>query len=61
MGHVMEHVIIELLNLAGMPTGFGQTREIPGAACTAWCSAAPKRPWPAWRWNRAQAADGRHQ
>jgi len=27
MGHVLEHVIIELLNLAGMPTGFGQTRS----------------------------------
>ena len=27
MGHVLEHVIIEILNLAGMPTGFGQTRE----------------------------------
>ncbi len=26
-GHVLEHVVIELLNLAGMPTGFGQTRE----------------------------------
>ncbi|MEY4757459.1 MAG: cyanophycin synthetase [Pseudomonadota bacterium] len=26
-GHVLEHVIIELLNLAGMPTGFGQTRS----------------------------------
>jgi len=27
MGHVLEHVIIELLNLSGMPTTFGQTRE----------------------------------
>jgi cyanophycin synthetase len=26
MGHVLEHCVIELLNLAGMPTGFGQTR-----------------------------------
>ncbi|MGC4061383.1 MAG: cyanophycin synthetase [Aquabacterium sp.] len=25
-GHILEHVVIELLNLAGMPTGFGQTR-----------------------------------
>ena len=24
-GHVLEHIVIELLNLAGMPTGFGQT------------------------------------
>ncbi|QEA13359.1 cyanophycin synthetase [Comamonas flocculans] len=27
MGHVLEHVIIELLNLSGMPVKFGQTRE----------------------------------
>jgi cyanophycin synthetase len=27
VGHVLEHVVIELLNLAGMPTGFGQTRS----------------------------------
>jgi cyanophycin synthetase len=27
IGHVLEHVVIELLNLAGMPTGFGQTRS----------------------------------
>jgi cyanophycin synthetase len=26
-GHVLEHVVIELLNLGGMPTGFGQTRS----------------------------------
>ncbi|MDE2413814.1 MAG: cyanophycin synthetase [Comamonadaceae bacterium] len=28
MGHVLEHVVIELLNLSGMPAEFGQTREI---------------------------------
>jgi cyanophycin synthetase len=27
LGHVLEHTVIELLNLAGMPTGFGQTRS----------------------------------
>jgi cyanophycin synthetase len=27
MGHVLEHVIIEILELAGMNAGFGQTRE----------------------------------
>jgi cyanophycin synthetase len=27
MGHVLEHCVIELLNLAGLPTGFGQTRS----------------------------------
>jgi cyanophycin synthetase len=26
-GHILEHVVIELLNRAGMPTGFGQTRS----------------------------------
>lgn len=26
-GHVLEHVVIDLLNQAGMPTGFGQTRS----------------------------------
>ncbi|WP_298008306.1 cyanophycin synthetase [uncultured Aquabacterium sp.] len=26
-GHVLEHIVIELLNLAGMATGFGQTRS----------------------------------
>lgn len=27
MGHVLEHVIIEILEMAGMTAGFGQTRE----------------------------------
>lgn len=27
MGHVLEHIIIELLELSGMEAGFGQTRE----------------------------------
>ncbi len=26
-GHILEHVVIELLNLSRMPTGFGQTRS----------------------------------
>lgn len=26
-GHILEHIVIELLNLSGMPTGFGQTRS----------------------------------
>ncbi|WP_334135900.1 cyanophycin synthetase [Tepidimonas sp.] len=26
-GHILEHIALELLNLAGMPTGFGQTRS----------------------------------
>ena len=26
-GHILEHIVIELLNLAGMATGFGQTRS----------------------------------
>ncbi|AOS78182.1 MULTISPECIES: cyanophycin synthetase [Hydrogenophaga] len=28
-GHILEHVVIELLNLAGLQTGFGQTRSTP--------------------------------
>ena len=27
-GHILEHCVIELLNRAGMPTGFGQTRSV---------------------------------
>jgi len=27
MGHVLEHIIIELIEMAGMEAGFGQTRE----------------------------------
>jgi cyanophycin synthetase len=52
-GHMLEHVVIELLNLAGMPTGFGQTRSTSSAASTAWCSAPVKSAWPAWPWTRA--------
>ncbi|WP_018605214.1 cyanophycin synthetase [Uliginosibacterium gangwonense] len=29
-GHILEHIVIELQNLAGMQTGFGQTRQAPG-------------------------------
>ncbi|MDB5839216.1 MAG: Cyanophycin synthetase [Herminiimonas sp.] len=28
-GHILEHVVLELQNLAGMPTGFGKARETP--------------------------------
>lgn len=28
-GHIMEHVVLELQNLAGMATGFGKARETP--------------------------------
>lgn len=27
MGHIVEHVALELQDLAGMPVGFGRTRE----------------------------------
>jgi len=27
MGHIVEHVALELQELAGMPVGFGRTRE----------------------------------
>ena len=52
-GHVLEHIIIELLNLAGMPAEFGQTREISQRGCTAWSSAAPRKPWRARPWPMA--------
>lgn len=29
VGHILEHVVLELQNLAGMQTGFGKTRETP--------------------------------
>ena len=49
-GHILEHVVIELLNLSGMPTGFGQTRSTRSTAFTAWFP-RPRRaggrvPWP---------------
>ena len=39
-GHVLEHVEIELLNLSGMPTGFGQTRST-SARCSKLCTCKP--------------------
>ena len=30
-GHILEHVVLELQNLAGMRTGFGKTRQIVGS------------------------------
>ena len=30
-GHILEHVVLEIQNLAGMRTGFGQTRSTPTA------------------------------
>ncbi len=62
-GHVLEHVVIELLNLAGMATGFGQDPQYLGAlASTAW--PVPRRAtsrWRGWRWPKATAPDGRDQ
>lgn len=34
-GHILEHVTLELQNLAGLPGGFGKARETPRAASTA--------------------------
>ena len=50
---ILEHVVIELLNLAGMPTGFGQTRSTSGTASTAWSSAPATSRSPAPRWPKA--------
>lgn len=55
MGHVLEHVVIELLNLSGMPAEFGQTREISRRGVYRMVFRCPKRPWPAWRWSMATA------
>ncbi|MBV9963109.1 MAG: cyanophycin synthetase [Parafilimonas sp.] len=30
LGHVIEHVALEMQSLAGMPCGFGRTRSVPG-------------------------------
>ncbi len=62
MGHVLEHIVIELLNLAGMPAEFGQTREISRRGVyrmvfrcpEGGCGAHSARLGP-------QAADGGHQ
>lgn len=35
-GHILEHVTLELQNLAGLPGGFGKARETRGAASTRW-------------------------
>jgi cyanophycin synthetase len=60
-GHILEHVVIELLNLAGMPTGFGRRAAPRSTASTAWCSAPATSRSPAPRSRRATPADGRDQ
>ncbi len=49
MGHVLEHVVIELLNLRGMPAEFGQTREISRRGVYRMVFRCQKRRWRAWR------------
>ncbi len=41
-----KHIIIELLNLAGMAAEFGEHAAPASAVCTAWCSAALRNRWP---------------
>ena len=57
-GHVLEHIVIELLNLAGMPTGFGKTRDLKRGVYRIGSSPATSR-LPAWRWPRPRP--GRHR
>jgi cyanophycin synthetase len=50
-GHVLEHVVIELRNLAGMPPASGRPAAPVSAASTAWSfaramSGSPAPPWP---------------
>jgi cyanophycin synthetase len=45
MGHVLEHVVIELLNLAGMPPASARRARPASAASTAWCSAPATSRW----------------
>jgi hypothetical protein len=42
-GHILEHVVLELQNLAGMKTGFGKTRSTGDPASTKWPSARATR------------------
>jgi hypothetical protein len=58
-GHILEHVVLELQNLAGMKTGFGKTRQIgQTAACTRWPSAPAGRSRPRRAAARPRPADG---
>ena len=52
-GHVLEHIVIELLNLAGMPTGFGQTRSTSVTGVYRMVFRARDEQVAMWRWRRA--------
>ena len=60
LGHVMEHVAIELQVVAGSDVTFGRTRSIDGRpVSTTWCSSSrmlrlDDRP-ASWRWNSLAA------
>jgi cyanophycin synthetase len=43
MGHVIEHIALEIQTLAGMDTGFGRTRETKHLGPTMLFSVIPKR------------------
>jgi cyanophycin synthetase len=43
MGHVIEHIALEIQTLAGMDTGFGRTRETKTLGPTMLFSVIPKR------------------
>ena len=66
LGHVLEHVAIELQNIAGEDVTFGKTRSIDGRpASTPWSTntrSATKASRPAsWRCSSVLAAAGRHR
>jgi hypothetical protein len=51
-GHILEHVVLELMTLAGLPDGFGRTRETTTRG-VCWWSATSTTNAPAWRSNSA--------
>jgi cyanophycin synthetase len=57
-GHILEHVVLELQNLAGMKTGFGKTRQIGETRPVQDGLHAPGRSRPRRAGRRPRPADG---
>ena len=55
LGHILEHVTLELQTLAGTPVGFGRGERPPKTACTKLRSSMKTSTWrsAAWRWATA--------
>jgi cyanophycin synthetase len=51
-GHILEHVTLELQNLAGIPAASARPARRPSAVCTRWSSAPGRRMsrWPPSTW-----------